>query len=101
MKSDIEKTIDARVVTAFDDILPDGSQARSAVLRGACDLVRTVWIGKIYNALPKDNSTIPEYFLDAELEQFLNEAIEESYSVIASIAERAKDQFNRRVKLVG
>lgn len=57
--------------------------------------MRTVWIGKIYNALPKDKSTIPEYFLDAELEQFLNEAIEESYSVIASIAERAKDQFSR------
>ena len=52
-----------------------------------------VWIGKIYNALPKDKTTIPEYFLDAELEQFLNEAIEECYSVIASIAERAKDQL--------
>jgi hypothetical protein len=96
MKSDIEKTIDGRVATAFDDILPDaGSDARSAVFRGACDLVRTVWIGKIYNALPKDKSIIPDYFLDAELEQFLNEAIEESYSVVASIAERAKDQFSR------
>ena len=96
MKSDIEQTIDARVAAVFDDILPHGgSHARSAVLKGARDLVRTVWIGKIYNALPKDKTTIPEYFLDAELEQFLNEAIEESYSVIASIAERANDQFSR------
>jgi len=94
MKSDIEKTIDSRVAAAFDDILPNsGSHARSEVLKGARQLVRTLWIGKIYNALPKDKTTIPEYFLDAELEQFLNEAIEECYSVIASIAERAKDQL--------
>ena len=72
-----------------------GSHARSAVLRGACDLVRTVWMGKIYNSLPKDKTTVPGYFLDAELEQFLNEAIDETYSMIASIAERAKDQFSR------
>jgi len=50
-------------------------------------------MGKIYNALPKDETTVPEYFLDGELEQFLNEAIEECYSVIASMAERAKNQF--------
>ena len=94
MKSDIEKTIDSRVAAAFDDILPNpGSHARSEVLKGARQLVRTLWIGKIYNALPKDKTTIPEYLLDAELEQFLNEAIEECYSVIASIAERAKDQL--------
>ncbi|HEX7229470.1 MAG TPA: hypothetical protein VF452_03680 [Candidatus Binatia bacterium] len=96
MKSDIEKTIDARVAIAFEDILPDaGTHARTAVLKGACDLVRTVWTGKIYYALPKDETTVPEYFLDAELEQFLNEAIEESYSMVTSIAERAKDQFSR------
>ena len=96
MKSDIEKTIDARVATSFDDILPDPrSHARSEVLKGVRALVRTVWIGKIYNALPKDKTTIPEYFLDAELEQFLNESIEECYTVIAAIAERAKDQFSR------
>jgi len=96
MKSDIEKTIDARVAAAFDDILPDpGSHAVSEVLKGARHLVRTVWIGKIYNALPKDRTTIPECFLDAELEQFLNEAIEECYSVIVAIAERTKDQFSR------
>ena len=94
MKSDIEKTIDARVAAVFDDLLPDpGSHARSEVLKGVRALVRTVWIGKIYNALPKDKTKIPEYFLDAELEQFLNEAIEECYSVIVSIAERAKDQL--------
>jgi hypothetical protein len=56
--------------------------------------VRTVWIGKIYNALPKDKTTIPEYFLDAELEQFLNEAIEECYSVMESLAAQAKGQFS-------
>ena len=96
MKSEIEKTIEARVSVAFDDILPDtGTQCRSEILKGASDLVRTVWVGKIYDALPKDKTTIPEYFLDAELEQFLNEAIEESYSLVASIAERAKDQFSR------
>ena len=96
MKSDIEQTIDARVAAAFDDILPSGgSHARSEVLKGARDLVRTVWIGKIYNALPKDKTTIPKYFLDAELEQFLNEAIDESYSVVTSIAERAKAQLSR------
>ena len=95
MKSDIEKTIDARVATAFNDIRPDGSHAKSALLRGACDLVRTLWMGKIYNALPKDKTTVSEYFLDAELEQFLNEAIDESYSVVASIAERAKAQLSR------
>ena len=95
MKSDIEQIIDARVAVVFDDILPPGgSDARSEVLKGARDLVRTVWISKIYNALPKDKTTIPEYFLDAELEQFLNETIEECYSLIASIAERAKDQFS-------
>jgi len=44
--------------------------------------------------LPKDKTTIPEYFLDAELEQFLNEAIEECYSVMESLAAQAKDQFS-------
>ena len=96
MKSEIEKTIDSRVAVAFHDILPDnGTHGRSEVLKGAADLVRTVWIGKIYNALPNDKSTIPEYFLEAELEQFLNEAIEESYLMVASIAAQAKDQFSR------
>jgi hypothetical protein len=96
MKSDIEKIIDARVAAAFGDHLPDReSRARNEVLRGACDLVRTIWIGKIYRALPNDKTTIPEYFLDAELEQLLNDTIEECYAVIASLAERAKDQFSR------
>jgi len=57
--------------------------------------VRTVWIGKIYAALPKDKTTIPEYFLDAELERFLNEAIEECHNRICSIAERSIDEFSR------
>jgi hypothetical protein len=56
-------------------------------------LVRAVRIGKIYAALPKDKTTIPEYFLDTELEQFLNEAIEECHARISSIAERVKEKF--------
>jgi hypothetical protein len=91
MKSDVEKTIDARVAAAFDDILPGPeSNARSEVLKGARELVRTVWIGKIYNALPKDKTRVPEYFLDAELEQFLNDAIEECYTMVALIADRSR-----------
>ena len=35
-------------------------------------------------------TAIPEYFLDAELEQFLNDTIEECYSVIGSVAEGQK-----------
>ena len=92
MKADVEKTIEARVATAFEDILAEtGSNARHKILQGAQDMVRAVWMGKIYAALPKDKTTIPEYFLDAELEQFLNESIEESHARICSIAERAKE----------
>ena len=91
MKSDIDKTINARVATAFADI-PMGSRGVE-ILKGAQDLVRAVWTGKIYAALPKDKTAIPEYFLDAELEQFLNEAIEECYDKICSIAEHARRQF--------
>ena len=91
MKSDIDKTINARVAAAFADI-PMPSR-RVEILKGAEDLVRTVWIGKIYAALPNDKTTIPEYFLDAELEQFLNEAIEECYGQIYSILEQAKRQL--------
>jgi hypothetical protein len=89
MKSDIEKTIEARVAAAFEDILADtGSNARHAILQSAQMMVKAVWTGKIYAALPKDKTTIPEYFLDAELEQFLNEAIEECHTRICAIAER-------------
>ena len=91
MKSDFDKTINARVANAFADI-PMGSRGVE-ILKGAQDLVRAVWTGKIYSALPKDNTTIPEYFLDAELEQFLNEAIEECYDKIVSIAAHARRQF--------
>jgi hypothetical protein len=87
MKSDIEKTIDDRVAVAFADILPEIG-AKQLILTSAQDLVRTVWIGKIYASLPKDKTTIPEYFLDAELEQFLNEAIEECLARVCSLAEQ-------------
>ena len=90
MKSDIDKTINARVAAAFADI-PMGRHAVE-ILKDAQDLVRAVWVGKIYAVLPKDKTTIPEYFLDVELEQFLNEAIEESYENICSIADEAKRQ---------
>jgi|GEM_PF-1557930 hypothetical protein len=96
MKSDIEKTISARVAAALQDVVPaSGRSASERILKSAEDLVRTVWIGKIYAALPKDKTTIPEYFLDAELERFLNEAIEECHNRICSIAERSIDEFSR------
>lgn len=95
MKSDIEKTIDARVAAAFEDILPETeSNARYEILKGVQELVRAVWIGKIYAALPKDKTLIAEYFLDAELEQFLNEAIEDCYKQICLIAEQSKKEFS-------
>ena len=90
MKTDIEKTINDRVGAVFSDILPETAN-KDEILTGAQDLVHAVWIGKIYSSLPKDKTTIPEFFLDAELEQFLNEAIEECYEKIAILAERAKN----------
>ena len=56
-------------------------------------MVRAVWTRKIYAALPKDKTTIAEYFLDAELEQFLNEAIEECHARICSIAAQVTEEF--------
>jgi hypothetical protein len=50
---------------------------------------RAVWIGKI-DAAPKDKTTAAEYFIDAELEQFLNAAIEECHASRCSLAERAQ-----------
>jgi hypothetical protein len=91
MKSDVEKTIDVRVAAAFADI-PMGSSAVE-IVKCAQDLVKLLWTGKIYAMLPKDKTTIPEYFLDAELEQFLNEAIEECYEKMCLIAEQAKRQL--------
>ena len=91
MKADVEKKIPGRVAAAFADILGEiSNSARSEILQSAQELVKAVWMGKIYAALPKDKTTIAEYFLDAELEQFLNEAIEECHAKIRSIAERAK-----------
>ena len=90
MKSDVEKTIDVRVAAAFADI-PMGSSGVE-IVKCAQDLVRLLWTGKIYAALPNDKTTIPEYFLDAELEQFLNEAIEECYVKMCLIADQAKRQ---------
>ena len=92
MKSDVESTIDSRVAVAFADILPD-AESRNEILKDAQLMVRAIWTGKIYAALPKDKTTIPEYFLDAELEQFLNEAIEECYARIQTIAEQAKEEI--------
>jgi len=89
MKADIDKTIEARVAVAFADILPETGTSHE-ILKGVQDLVRAVWIGKIYASLPKDKTTVAEYFLDGELEQFLNEAIEECHGRICSLAERAK-----------
>ena len=95
MKSDIEKKIEARVAAAFDDILSEGDgKARNEILKGAQELVQAVWVGKIYAALPKDKTMIPEYFFDAELDEFLNEAVEECHKLIGLIAERAREEVH-------
>jgi SH3-like domain-containing protein len=92
MKSDVEKTIEPRVAAAFEDILAEiRGDARRKILQGARDMVKALWMAKIYAALPKDKTTVAEYFLDAELEQFLNESIEECHARICSIAQRAKE----------
>ena len=94
MKADVEKTIHARVVAAFEDTLAEVSSAsRRQILDGAENMVKAVWMGKIYAALPKVKTTVPEYFLDAELEQFLNEAVEECHARISEIAARAKNSI--------
>jgi hypothetical protein len=91
MKSDVDELIGSRVAAAFEDILAGTSPgARKQILQNAEQMVRAVWTGKIYAALPKDKTTIPEYFLDAELAQFLNEAIEECHLKIGAIAQRTK-----------
>lgn len=96
MKAEIEKKIAARVAAAFDDLVTGmSSQARSGVLAAADKLVRTVWIGKIYAALPADKTTVDEYFLDQELEQFLNEAVEECYKKVAAIAEAVRRDLSQ------
>jgi hypothetical protein len=94
MKADVERTIHARVVAAFEDTLAEVSSAsRRQILDGAENMVKAVWMGKIYAALPKDKTTVPEYFLDAELEQFLNEAVEECHARISEITARAKNSI--------
>lgn len=94
MKPEIEKKIPARVARAFEDIVPrPDTESGQKVLTSIGSLVRAVWMGKIYAALPKDKTTIAEYFLDAELEQLLNEAVDECYKMVCLIAERAKDDF--------
>ena len=91
MKSDVDKLIGPRVIAAFADILDETTPGvRGQILQNAEQFVRAVWTEKIYAALPKDKTTIPEYFLDAELEQFLNEAIEECHLKISAIAQRTK-----------
>lgn len=96
MKSDVEKTIDARVLAAFDGIVagPD-AKARQEILNRVRALVGAVWSQKIYAALPKDKSKISDYFLDAELEQMLNDAVDECYKMVSLIAERAEEVFWR------
>jgi len=96
MKSDIEKKIEGRVAAAFEDIVPEPeTEGGQAILRNAQELVRAVWVGKIYAALPTGKTTASEYFLDAELEQFLNEAVEECHKKVCAIAQRAKEEFSR------
>jgi hypothetical protein len=77
---------------SFRDLRPRRVRKFCNALRSY--IVRAVWVGKIYAALPKDKTTVPEYFLDAELEQFLNEAIEECHKQVCLIAERAKEELS-------
>jgi hypothetical protein len=90
--ANVEETIDSRVAAAFADILPATSTAEQ-LLNVIQELVRAVWMHKVYAALPKDKTKVPDYFLDAELEQFLNDAIEECHAKVVLIAERAKRDF--------
>ncbi len=91
MKNDIEKRISSRVAVAFEDISAGmSSKARIRILTAAEALVKTIWLSKIHVAMPADKTTIDEYFLEQELEQFLNEAIEESHKKMEAIAEKAK-----------
>ena len=89
MKSDIDKTINARVAAAFADIPMGGSG--DEILKGAQDLVRAVWTGKIYAALPKDKTTIPEYFFDAELEEFLTKLLKSAMRKYTRLRSKQKD----------
>ena len=96
MKLDVEKKIDARVVAAFDDIVPGpDAKTRQEILNGVRALVGAVWAQKIYAGLSKDKTKIPDYFLDAELEQMLNDAVDECYKMVSLIAERAEEKFQR------
>ena len=96
MKSDVEKKIRPRIAAVFEDIVTGMStKARNDILSGAENIVREVWFGKIYAALPADKTMVGEYFLDAELEQFLNAAVEECHKAIESIAEMVRREFNR------
>ncbi|HEU0047005.1 MAG TPA: hypothetical protein VFQ43_05295 [Nitrososphaera sp.] len=96
MKSDIEKKIDGRVAAAFEDMVTEmSSNARTEILRAAQQLVKAVWLSKIYAALPADKTKVGEYFLDQELEQFLNEAVEECHKKIESIADIVRREFNQ------
>ena len=96
MKSDVAKKLDARVVDAFDDIVPRlSTKAREEALNGVRALVEAVWAQKIYAGLPKDKTKIPEYFLDAELDQMLNDAVDQCYKMVCLIAERAEEECRR------
>ena len=96
MKSDIEKKTDGRVAAAFEDMVTEmSSNARTEILRAAQQLVKAVWLSKIYAALPADKTKVGEYFLDQELEQFLNEAVEECHKKIESIADIVRREFNQ------
>lgn len=96
MKADIEKKISARTAAAFEDMVVGmSSKARNRILTAAEALVKTVWLGKIYAAVPADKTTVDKHFLDQELEEFLNEAIEECHKKIEAIAENVRSQFNQ------
>lgn len=94
MKADVEKKINARTAAAFEDMVSGmSSKAKNGILTATAQLVKTVWLAKIYAAMPADKTTVDEYFLDQELEQFLNEAVEECHKRVETIAENVKREF--------
>jgi hypothetical protein len=83
-------------LAAFDGIVPGpDAKARQVILDTVRALVGAVWSQKIYAALPKDKTKITEYFLEAELDQMLNEAFDECYKMVSLIVEQAQEEFRR------
>lgn len=95
MKADVEKKIPARIAAAFADLAAGASnEGRNRILMLAEEFVKAVWVAKIYRSLPRAETKIENYFLDQELERFLDEAVEESHERLAAIAAAVRGNWN-------